>query len=467
MAEAAGPFIAVGMTAGGETDARGLRVAIGFPSAVMLVVGGIVGVGVFVNPAVVTRSLHDPTLVTLAWTLGGAVALLGAFVYAELAARLPETGGDYAYLRAAYGPLPAFLYGWTLLLVVQTGGMAAVAIVFARNLDLILGGGVSEPLIVVLTLAALAGINLLGVASGNGVQTVLGAIKVAMILAMVVVGFALPAHPPAMVALPPARFGGLKGFGAAMIPVVFSYGGWQTASFVAGEMKGARQTLARALVVGVLVVIGLYLAVTLACLKALGVDALAHTLTPASDILSRALPGLGDRLAAIAVGLSALGYLSQSMLTAPRVYFAMAADGLFFRQVAALTRSSGAPAAAILIQAAWTALLALSGTYEQILGYVTAMNFLFFGLSASTIFVFRRRARMGASTAPGGFRIPLHPLTTGLFILACALVVASTFWAFPVNSLIGYGLLLAGVPPFLYWRHAVRRQPGPFAGAPP
>ncbi|MDE2357118.1 MAG: amino acid permease [Alphaproteobacteria bacterium] len=464
---------------GDDTDASGLKVAIGFPGAVMLVVGGIVGVGVFVNPAVVTRSLHDPTLVTLAWALGGLVALLGAFVYAELAARLPKTGGDYAYLRAAYGPLPAFLYGWTLLLVVQTGGMAAVAIVFARNLDLLLGGGVSEPVIVVVSLAALAGVNLLGVASGNGVQTVLGFIKVGMIAAMVAIGFALPAHPlsaltgPLTASATASGAGraaplGLKAFGAGMIPVVFSYGGWQTASFVAGEMRGARRTLARALVFGVLIVIVLYLAVTLACLRALGVDALARTLTPASDLLQRALPGLGDRLAAVAVGLSALGYLSQSMLTAPRVYFAMAADGLFFPQVAALSRTSRAPAAAILIQAVWTALLALSGTYEQILSYVTAMNFLFFALSASTIFVLRRRAKNARTSDEGGFRIPLHPLTTLAFIIACLLVVGSTFWAYPINSLVGYGLLVAGVPPYLYWRRAqAQRIAAASPGAPP
>lgn len=440
-----------------EIGARGLKVAIGFPSAVMLVVGGIVGVGVFVNPAIVARSLHSPLLVLAAWGLGGLIALLGAFVYAELAARIPDTGGDYAYLRDTYGPLPAFLVGWTLLLVVQTGGMAAVAIVFAKNLDLLVGGGLSERLIVLVTLAALAGVNCLGVASGNGVQTVLGFIKVAMIAAIVVTGLMLLPHPQAAALASRAahtRLTSLKTFGAAMIPVVFSYGGWQTANFVAGEMKDGRRNLARALVVGVLVVIALYMLVTLACLRALGVDALGATLTPASDVLRRALGNLGARLAAVAVGLSALGYLSQSMLTAPRVYFAMAQDGLFFRRVGELS-GSRAPVLAIALQAIWTAILALSGSYEQILSYVIAMNFLFFALSASCVFVLRRRERRGGSGGGmGGFRAPGHPWTTGLFILACVLVIASTFWAFPVDSLVGYGILLLGVPPYLYWRRA-------------
>ena len=375
-----------------------------------------------------------------------------------MAGRNPDTGGDYAYLRDTYGPLPAFLVGWTLLLVVQSGGMAAVAIVFAKNLNLLVGGGLSERLIVVATLAALAGVNTLGVASGNGVQTVLGVIKVAMIAALVATGLLLVPHPRGahQVVHAAAPLNSLKTFGAAMIPVVFSYGGWQTASFVAGEMKDARRNLARALVVGVLVVIALYMLVTLACLRALGIDALGATLTPASDVLRRALGGTGAKLAAAAVGLSALGYLSQSMLTAPRVYFAMARDGLFFRRVGQLS-ATRAPVLAIVIQAVWTAILALSGSYEQILSYVIAMNFLFFALSASCVFTLRWRERRGGlGGASGGFRAPGHPWTTGLFILACILVIASTFWAFPVDSLVGYGILILGLPPYFYWRRASR-----------
>jgi APA family basic amino acid/polyamine antiporter len=443
-----------------EIDARGLKVAIGLPSAVMLVVGGIIGVGVFVNPAIVARSLHSPVLVLAAWGLGGVVALLGAFVYAELAARNPDTGGDYAYLRDTYGPLPAFLVGWTLLLVVQTGGMAAVVIVFAKNLDLLAGGGLYEPVIVVATLAALAGVNALGVGSGNGVQTSLGFIKVLMITALIVTGFMLAPHAPhhPAVAAPSAGpMASLKAFCAAMIPVVFSYGGYQTANFVAGEMRDARRNLARALVAGILIVITLYMLVTLGCLRALGIDALGATLTPASDVLRMALGSAGARLAAVAVGISALGYLSQSMLTAPRVYFAMAQDGLFFRGVGDLASGTRAPVVAIVVQAVWTAVLALSGSYEQILSYVIAMNFLFFLLSASCIFTLRARERRGGfGGQTGGFQTPGHPWTTGAFMLACVLVIASTFWAFPINSLIGYGILLLGVPPYIYWRGANR-----------
>jgi APA family basic amino acid/polyamine antiporter len=447
-----------------QVGAEGLRVAIGFPSAVMLVVGGIVGVGVFVNPAIVARSLHTPGLVLAAWGAGGVIAILGAVVYAELAARIPSTGGDYAYLRETYGPLAGFLVGWTLLLVVQTGGMAAVSIVFAKNLNVLAGGRIDERLTVVGLLAALAGVNALGVSAGNGVQSVLGAVKIAMIAALVLAGlaFVAPAHGPrAAAAPPPGVTASLKAFGAAMIPVVFSYGGWQTANFVAGEMKDARRNLARALIVGVVVVIALYMLVTLACVRALGVEALGRTLTPASDVVGLAIGPAGAMVAAAAVGLSALGYLSQSMLTAPRVYFAMARDGLFFRSVGTVSAQTRAPALAILLQAIWTGVLALSGKYEQILSYVIAMNFLFFALSASCLFVLRARERRGGAATPAGFRAPGHPWTTGAFILACVLIIAATFWSYPIDSLIGYGLLALGIPPYLYWRRAARRSVAP------
>jgi basic amino acid/polyamine antiporter, APA family len=242
-------------------------------------------------------------------------------------------------------------------------------------------------------------------------------------------------------------FGFLKTFGAAMIPVVFSYGGWQTSNYVAGEVKDAHRNLARALVVGVIGVIALYLLVNLACLRALGVTALAATLTPASDVLQKAAGPLGAKFAAGAIALSAIAFLSQSTLTGPRVTFAMARDGLFFRKVAQIADGSRVPAIAIVLQAAWTSLLALSGSYEQILSYVIATNFLFFGLSASCLFVLQRRGAVHA-----GFSAPLRPLTVGLFILACVLVVASSFWAYPVNSLIGYAIMAAGIPPYLIWR---------------
>jgi len=442
---------------GHETTGEGLKVAIGFPSAVMLVIGGIVGVGVFVNPAVVAHGLHSSGLVIAAWTLGGAIALLGAFVYAELAARMPATGGEYAYLRTTYGPLAGFLFGWTTLLVVQSGGQATVAIVFAKNIDVLFDGRLSEPAVVVAVLAGLAWVNVRGVILGNGVQATLGALKILAIAAVVLAGLWLTPHIDLARPRPSSlRADSLKAFGAAMIPVVFSYGGWQTANYIAGEMKDSRRNLARALLVGVVAVIALYLLVNIACLRALGLAGLGATLTPVSDVLQRTVGPVGAKLAAGAIALSALAFLSQGMLTGPRVTFAMAQDGLFFRRMARLGQASRAPALAVLLQAAWTGVLALSGRYDQILSYVIAMNFLFFGLSASCLFVLRRREL--ARPVVDGYRAPFHPWTTGLFILACGGVVACSFWAYPVNSLIGYAILALGAPAYLYWRRQARQE---------
>jgi APA family basic amino acid/polyamine antiporter len=317
--------------------------------------------------------------------------------------------------------------------------------------------------IVVAALAGLAAVNCLGVRSGNRTQAGLGALKVATIAALVIAGLLLTPHRGAPAAPLAAQSGVMKAFAAAMIPVVFSYGGWQTANYVAGEMRDSHRNLACALIAGVLAVIALYLLVNIACLRALGVEALGKTLTPTSDVLQMTTGPVGAKLAAAAaaIALSAFAFMSQGMLTGPRVTFAMARDGLFFRQAGAVGQASRAPMIAILLQAVWTAVLALSGSYEQILSYVTAMNFLFFALSASCLFVLRRRDRDAGVAAPDHYRAPWHPWTTAVFILACTVIVGFSFWAYPVNSLIGYAIMLAGVPPYLYWRRQNRLEASP------
>ncbi len=416
-----------------------LRSVIGFPSAVLLVVGGVIGVGIFVNPAVVAHDLGSPTLILLAWALGGLIALAGALSYAELGRRMPNTGGEYVYLRTTFGPLAGFLFGWTTLLVVHSGGMAAVCIVFARNLNLLVGGGLDERAVVIATLALLGAVNCAGVKAGNGLQGGLGLLKCLGIAALIAVGLLVvsPAHPPR----PEKPLIGIQGFGAAMIPVVFSYGGWQTANYVAGEMKNAPRVLSRALVVGVLIVIVLYLLVNVACLRALGASALGATLTPVADVLTRGLGDVGGKAAAAGVALSALAFVSQGMLTGPRVTYAMARDGLFFRALGEVGERARTPALAVAFQAIWAGVLAFSGRYDQILSYVVSMNFLFFGLTAATLFFLPRR--------PGD---RLARICAGVFIVAAALVVGSAFWAFPVNSLIGYLILVLGIGPYLFWR---------------
>jgi basic amino acid/polyamine antiporter, APA family len=296
------------------------------------------------------------------------------------------------------------------------------------------------------------------------VQAALGVIKVAAIVALVAGGFLAAARPGSHAASPAAPLAAdtLKAFGAALIPVVFSYGGWQTTNYVAGEIKNPARNLAPALILGVAAVIVLYLAVNAACLAALGPQRLAATLTPASDVLSLLVGPAGGRIAAAAVALSALAFLSQCALTGPRVFFAMARDGLFFRRVGEVARGSRAPAVAILVLCAWASVLALSGSYEEILSFVIAMNLLFFALATMSLFVFRaREQRAGAAERHAGCRTPGHPFTTAAFAGFCLFVVVASFWSYPVNSLIGYGILALGLPPYLFWRR--RLAPAPAA----
>jgi APA family basic amino acid/polyamine antiporter len=432
-------------------DSRGLARRLGLFDATMLVMGGIIGSGIFVTPAEVARHVTTPLLIVGVWALGGLIALAASFIYAELAARRPAVGGQYAYLRDAYGPLPAFLYGWSLLLVIQSGGMAAVAITFARYAVDFLHLGVADSAVAVAVLALLTIINCFGVKSGSNVQSVLMLLKIGAIGALVVLGYWLTGGAPAPAPHAPAPpLSMVAAVGAAMTPVMFSYGGWQTSSFCAGEMRNPQRDLARGLLLGVIGVVILYTSVAFVCMHALGPEGLAASKTPASDVMRLALGEGGATFIALGIAISALGFLSQGMLTAPRVYFAMAEDGVFFRAVAKVSERTRVPVVAIVLQGAAAIVIALSGTFGQILSYVVSVDFIFFGLTGAALFVFRRRDP-GQSVS---FRTPLHPLTTALFVAACFITVVATVWNAPVNSLIGYAILAAGVPAFLYWRKA-------------
>jgi APA family basic amino acid/polyamine antiporter len=431
-------------------DSLGLARRLGLFDATMLVMGGIIGSGIFVNPAEVARHVHTPVLIIAVWVLGGIVALAGALVYAELAARRPAVGGQYAYLRDAFGPLPAFLYGWSLLLVIQSGGMAAVAITFARYLGDLVRLGIPDSAVAVAALAVLTVINCFGVRSGSNTQSALMVLKILAIAALVIVGMLFAPAGSAAAHEPSTSMSALGGIGAAMTAVMFSYGGWQTSSFVAGEMRNPQRDLARGLLLGVTGVLVLYTAVAFVCVHALGPDGLGASKTPASDVMRLALGQKGATFIAAGIAISALGFLSQGMLTAPRVYFAMAEDGVFFRKLATVNARSQVPVLAIIFQGFVSAVIALSGTYGQILSYVVSVDFIFFGLTGAALFVFRRKF----TGRHKGFSAPGHPITTGLFVIACWLVVIATVINNPVNSLIGYAILLAGVPAFLYWRRA-------------
>jgi APA family basic amino acid/polyamine antiporter len=436
----------------------GLARRIGAFDATMIVMGGIIGSGIFANPREVARELPWPPLMLAAWTVGGVIAVLGALVYAELAARRPGVGGQYAYLRDAFHPLAAFLYGWVLLLVVQTGGMAATALIFARYTGRLVGLEAPEWVLGMAALLVLTVINALGVALGTRVQSILMVLKIGAILTLILCGLLLvpPAASTAAGAVTPPHpdLPLLFAFGAALAPVLFAYGGWQTSSFVGGELRDPRRDLPRALLLGVGGVILLYLGVNWVCVRALGGPGLAQTLAPASAVMQLALGPRGARLIEAGIAVSTLGFLSQSMLTAPRVYYAMAEDGVFFRAVGRIHPRTRVPVVAIALQGAFAMLLTAWGQYRQILDYMIAVDFVFFGLTACCLFVFRRRGDGGAS---GGFRTPGHPWTTGAFVAGCWLFVLNLVAQRPRETLVGMAILLTGVPAFAAWRARSRR----------
>ncbi len=432
---------------------------LGLFDATMIVMGGIIGSGIFINPYVVARLVNTPFLILGVWALGGLIALAAAFIWAELAALRPEVGGQYAYLREAFHPSVAFLYGWALLLVIQTGGMAAVAVTFARYFVELTQVPVADWLVAVLALASLTVINCLGVRTGSTVQSVLMVLKIVAIIALIVCGLLLAGPSRAPVTQTsgllgePISFDLLTAVGAAMVPVLFAYGGWQTASFVAGEIREPKKNLPRGLIIGVTGVVILYLAVNVVCLRGLGASGLAATTTPASDIMRLALGETGARAIAAGIAISTLGFLSQGMLTAPRVYFAMAEDGLFFKAVGRLHPKTRVPIVAIALQGLLAIVIALSGRYEQILNYVVSVDFIFFGLTAACIFVFRRRKEnRDAAETNTITSVPGHPVTTGLFVVICWLVVINTVYTYPENTLIGLAILFAGIPAYFFWR---------------
>jgi APA family basic amino acid/polyamine antiporter len=419
--------------------------------ATMIVMGGIIGAGIFVNPSVVARQVHTPILVLGAWLIGGAIALIGAFVYAELAVLRPRVGGQYAYLRDAYHPIVAFLYGWTLLLVVQTGGMAGAAIIFGRYFRELSGLPIPEQAVAAITLGILTAVNCFGIRAGSNVQSALMLTKLGAIAMLIGFGWMMvaPATPGLTTTLPPETSNAWQGLAAAMVPVLFAYGGWQTASFVSGEMRDPRRDLPRGLFIGVAGVIIVYVLVTYVCLRALGVAGLANTSTPASEVMRQALGSRGAKLIACGIAISTVGFLSQSILTAPRVYYAMARDGVFFKAVGRLNERTRVPVVAIILQGAWAAIVAMTGRYEQILNYVVTIDVLFFGLTGAALFIFRHKEPTKSSDE--FVRVPWHPVTTGVFVLACWTLAISTLVRFPQNAGIGVVILGIGALVYRFW----------------
>lgn len=446
-----------------EQKSVGYAPRLGLFSGTMAVIGGIIGSGIFLNPAIVAARVGTTTLTLAAWMLGGVVALLGAFIFGELAARNPKVGGGYAYLRDSFGPLPAFLYGWALLLIMATGAIAAVAFTFASYAGALLG--ISErflPWLAAGAILALSALNYAGVRPAAWTQNIFTVLKLAALVVLILAGLLLtpdPSPAPSTQLPVPSGFTAIfLALATAFVPVLFAYGGWQQTNFIAEELVHPEKNLPKALVLGVLGVVAVYLLANLAYLRTLGVDGLARSTAPAADTMSAVLGASGRRLISIGIVASTFGFLDLVIMVSPRVYQAMAADGLFFESFARLHPRYRTPATAIVAQGIWASALLATRTYGQLLDYVTFADWIFFGTTAATLFIYRRR-ESGVKT-PGSFRVPGYPVAVILFILAAAYVVIGSIRSNPQNALRGSVLLAAGVPAFLIWDARRRKRSG-------
>jgi APA family basic amino acid/polyamine antiporter len=438
----------------GERSPSGYAPSLGLFSATMMVVGGIIGSGIFLNPAIVADRVGSAALTLVVWVLGGVVALIGALVFAELGARRPVAGGGYVYLRDAYGRLPAFLYAWTLLLVIATGAIAAVAVTFSSYAAALLGWspGARVPLAIGAILL-LSAINYVGVKPGAVTQNLLTLLKLGALAFLIIAGLSAQGTSSGS-GLPLAGDRNVVfTIGAALVPVLFAFGGWQQTNFVAEELIEPERNLPRALLAGVTIVVGVYLLANLAYVRTLGISGLAGSSAPAADAMSSLFGTPGRTLIAAGIAISTFGFLNLVILVSPRVYRARAGDGLFFPSLARLHPRFRTPTAAIIFQGAWAILLTLTGRYADLLDYVVFGDWIFFGSTAATLFVFRSREQHGLEGSDLRFKMPGYPVAPVVFILAAMYVVTGSIISNPVNAIKGTALIALGIPVFLFWDH--------------
>jgi APA family basic amino acid/polyamine antiporter len=430
--------------------------ALGPFDATMVVIGGIIGAGIFVTPYIVAQRLDTPLLVLGAWVAGGAIALAGAFSYAELGAALPKAGGQYVYLRDGLHPLAGFLYGWALLLVIESGAIAAVAITFATYaLHLVGAPDAARVPLAIAAIAVLSVVNYLGVKPGSRVLNILVVLKVVALAVLVGAALFAGSHPSwwletrAVRAAPGAT---IVAFGAAMVPILFTYGGWQNANYIGEEIDNPRRNLPLALLAGTAAVVVIYVTVNIVFLRAMGLNGLAATSAPAADAARRMFGGAGDIFISSAIAVSTFGFLDLAILAPTRVYYAMAADRLFVPALATLHPRYGTPGLAIAVQSVWSCVLALTGSYEQLANYVVFADWIFFGLTVLTVLTFRRALPLTARH-PSAFRAPGYPIVQIAFVLVAAAVVASVVGAAPGAAARGAALIALGVPVYYFYAH--------------
>lgn len=443
-----------------------LRRTLGFTDLVMVTLGTVIGSGIFLVPGVVLRQTQGRVGLALSiWFIAGVLSLLGALTYAELGAMKPDAGGLYTYIRDAFGPLPAFLYGWASFFVISSGSVATLAVAFSGYLGQIVPlSPVAAKSVSLLMIFVIAVVNVAGTRRSATMQNWTTGAKVCGLLALSVAMIALGRGEPtvAAAAQPSSMMSLLPGIGTAMIGVLWAYEGWQYVTFSAGETRDPQRVFPRAIAVATLILVILYVLTNIGYLAALGPMAASRSDHVAADAMHAVFgPTSGSLLSALVL-VSIFSAANGLMLTTPRMYFAMARDGVFFERLGSVDVRFGTPAFAIVALAVWSGLLAVSGTFEQLLTYVVFAGWIFYGLGATAVFVYRRRQ----PDAIRPFRTPGYPVTPVLFVVSAGMLVLNTMIAQPVRGAVGLGAVLLGTPAFFLWRAKSRRTLVGFPPAP-
>ena len=432
---------------------------LGFRDLLFIVIGSVIGSGIFRSPADVLNQVDAaiaPAL--LVWLVGGILSLLGALTYGELSATNPSAGGLYIFIRDSFGRLPAFLFGWTFFFVISSGSVAALAVAFTDYLkQLVPLDDLLAKAIAVLIILVMMVVNVLSTKQSAGLNNVTTLIKVAAILVMSAALLWLGQHFNSTGdQMMPARVDGklASNFGLAMIGALWAYEGWQYATFSAGEAVNPQRNFPRAFLLGMAVLIALYLLANVAYIAALGANVAAKSDSIAAYAVSTVIGPRAAQLVTVAILISIFSAANSTFLTAPRVYYAMAYDGLFFQKLAEVHPRFQTPAFAIIASSLWAAVLALSGKFNELISYVISIGWALYALGAACVFVYRR---LYPDPSTRTYSVPGYPVTPALFILAAAAIVINVTIAQPLNTAVGIGIVALGIPAYFVWRSRLKR----------
>ncbi len=449
---------------------------LGITSAIMVVIGSVIGSGIFLTPSNIAAAVEIPGVMIFVWILAGLLTLAGALTNAEIASQITDAGGQYVFFRVLYCDLIAFLYGWTTFIVYQTGSIAAIAVAFAKysgffvelphfNSALeawqfpLIGNiypfaDIGVKLVAIFAIILLAIINYFGVHFGGFVQNAFTFLKIAAISGIVILGFSV-GQGSIENFFPlwgnPSSGSLLSAIGIAMIATLWSYDGWNGLTYLAGEVKEPHKNIPRALVIGTIIVIIIYAVTNLAYLYVLPIDQLAKSNLVAADVMEKVFSGYGGAIISLCVMISAFGTVNATSMTTARVYFAMARDKLFFPSFGRVHKKYKTPGRSLIIQGVWASILTLTGTYDQLFTYVIFAGWIFFVLGAVAVFIMRKKMPNQNSE----FKVPGYPYIPIVFIIVATWFVVNTLIEQTADSMVGLILLFAGIPFYLYWKKQI------------